>query len=369
MARARRPVNVFGLSFLDVMFCGFGSIILLVMIINATAITHRKEVTRDLRGEVERVQREVFEGERYLAELHASLEATGRASAEAEGAVQGTREAIGAGRAELASVLEATRARTDRLDALQAELKALEASRDAAAAEVAAREAELAARGRKVRRFVGESDRQYLTGLKMGGSRVLILIDASASMLAETVVNVILRRNLSEAERRRSPKWRRALATVEWLVSQLPSATRYQIVAFNTDAWPVLEGTRGRWLDAGDAKQLDLAIAALRDIVPRDGTSLHQAFTGMVGLQPAPDNIFLLTDGLPTQGSGPPLGSKVTGQQRLRHFQRSLGRLPPGVPVNVILFPMEGDPLAASAFWKLAMATRGSFLSPSRDWP
>jgi hypothetical protein len=53
----------------------------------------------------------------------------------------------------------------------------------------------------------------------------------------------------------------------------------------------------------------------------------------------------------------------------VRHFQQSLKRLPAGIPVNVILFPMEGDPLAASAFWKLAMATRGSFLSPSRDWP
>jgi hypothetical protein len=30
---------------------------------------------------------------------------------------------------------------------------------------------------------------------------------------------------------------------------------------------------------------------------------------------------------------------------------------------------MEGDPMAASAFWKLAIATRGAFLAPSKDWP
>jgi hypothetical protein len=37
--------------------------------------------------------------------------------------------------------------------------------------------------------------------------------------------------------------------------------------------------------------------------------------------------------------------------------------------VNVILLPMEGDPMAASAFWRLAQLTRGSFLSPAEDWP
>jgi hypothetical protein len=30
---------------------------------------------------------------------------------------------------------------------------------------------------------------------------------------------------------------------------------------------------------------------------------------------------------------------------------------------------MEGDPMAAVSFWKLAVDTRGSFLTPTRDWP
>ena len=50
-------------------------------------------------------------------------------------------------------------------------------------------------------------------------------------------------------------------------------------------------------------------------------------------------------------------------------FEKALGRLPPGVPVNVILLPMEGDPMAPAAYWTLARRTRGSFLSPARDWP
>jgi hypothetical protein len=44
-------------------------------------------------------------------------------------------------------------------------------------------------------------------------------------------------------------------------------------------------------------------------------------------------------------------------------------RLPAGLPVNTILLPMEGDPMAASEFWRLAVDTRGSFMCPSKDWP
>jgi hypothetical protein len=59
----------------------------------------------------------------------------------------------------------------------------------------------------------------------------------------------------------------------------------------------------------------------------------------------------------------------VSGRDRLRLFDRATRALPRGVPVNIFLYPMEGDPMAAPVFWKLAIATRGSFLTPSKDWP
>ena len=103
--------------------------------------------------------------------------------------------------------------------------------------------------------------------------------------------------------------------------------------------------------------------------MPSDGTSLENAVTAMLELSPLPDNIFLITDGLPTQGARPPKGSKVSGRDRLRHFERAANKFPGNIPINVILAPMEGDPMAASELWKLAQATRGSFMSPSKDWP
>ena len=34
-----------------------------------------------------------------------------------------------------------------------------------------------------------------------------------------------------------------------------------------------------------------------------------------------------------------------------------------------LMYPMEGDPLAAPSYWELALRTGGSFMSPSDDWP
>ena len=59
----------------------------------------------------------------------------------------------------------------------------------------------------------------------------------------------------------------------------------------------------------------------------------------------------------------------MSGRERLKLYREAIKELPPGVPVNIILAPMEGDPMAASEFWQLAQTSRGSFLSPSRDWP
>ena len=86
-------------------------------------------------------------------------------------------------------------------------------------------------------------------------------------------------------------------------------------------------------------------------------------------LDPQPDNIFLITDGLPTQGATPSKEYNVTPEQRLKLFQNAMSVVNLSIPINVILFPMEGDPFASPSFWRLAQITGGAFLSPARDWP
>ena len=59
----------------------------------------------------------------------------------------------------------------------------------------------------------------------------------------------------------------------------------------------------------------------------------------------------------------------VTPKQRRKLFREAVEEIPRLMPVNVILFPMEGDPEAASSFWRLALGTGGSYMNPSKDWP
>jgi hypothetical protein len=87
-------------------------------------------------------------------------------------------------------------------------------------------------------------------------------------------------------------------------------------------------------------------------------------------MDPPPDNIFLLTDGLPTQGkNSPSKPEQIKPARRAKFFADAIKELPKRVPVNVLLYPMDGDPAAAGIFWNLARNSRGSFLTPSRDWP
>ena len=59
----RRPVSPFSLSFLDIMFCGFGAVVLLVLIMNHTTVDARNEVFADLRSEVVRMENRGYQFE------------------------------------------------------------------------------------------------------------------------------------------------------------------------------------------------------------------------------------------------------------------------------------------------------------------
>jgi len=228
-------------------------------------------------------------------------------------------------------------------------------------------EMEEVAYGDKVLDTRGDGNNQVLTGLKLGGERILILVDGSASMLADTVVNAVRRRNMDDEQKKQSPKWQWTLLTVEWLVSQLPASSRFQIYVFNTSAKAALTDSEGEWLDAADPLAVEEAIAGLSQYAPGSGTSLINGFGAIADFENRPDNVFLLTDGLPTQGKKPSSKYMVSGGQRRRHFLAAMKEFPRGMPLNTILFPMEGDPEAAALFWQAALDTNGAFIAPSRD--
>ena len=284
--------------------CGFGAIVLFYTILSAQAGVQREERNDDLQAEVDRLEEEVLEGYKNLVVLRNSLESTDEA-VPAEG--------LAARIVEETERLQAAARRGREGHAVEArDHRAPEAGPQVARGRHAAPQrghADPGKPGTRIKGFVGSGDRQYLTGLKVGGQRILILVDVSASMMDESVVNVIRLRNMPEVRRMAAAKWRRTVGTVDWLTSQLPAKREVPGLRVQHDA-------RGRWCRAAraagsrptmptrSAARCASCAAPCRRTAPASRTRSPRSRRS----SPRPDNVILVTDGLPTQGASPPGG-------------------------------------------------------------
>lgn len=362
---ARRSINVISMSFLDAMTCGFGAVILFFMIIAANVDLRHDEELEDVSAEVDRMEIRVIAGRNNLVRLREDLAQEIQDWAALQAVRDEIMEEIRRMEDEAMNLEETDQSRQEAIERLRAELEALEAETERLSeSSITPDEA-----GNRIRSVTGEGNRQYLTGLRMGGRRVLILVDVSTSMLDKTLVNVFRRRNQPIEMQMAAPKWRQLVNTVDWLTAQIEPGTQIQVVAFNETAWSLIEGSEGAWHTVTDGAALDTVVENLRGSAPTGPTSLHAAFQAARILDPPPDNIYLLVDGLPTMGEVMPIRAGVTSKERVNHFDRAIRQLPFGVPINIILFPMEGDPQAVPRYWWLALRTGGSMLAPPEDWP
>lgn len=365
MARKRRPMEVFSMSFLDCMSCGFGAVILFFMIINSQ-VRHDSEAEPDqLSGETTKLEFEILDQRKNLVLAKNTVDRLDDERATAEDQIAQIIALIEKLKKELDKHDSVSLAKIARVEKLQSDIESLEEEKKRLLADEQEKEGE----GERVRSFTGDGDRQYLTGLRVGGDRVLVLIDASASMLDRKIINILRRRNMSDERKLRSLKWRQAVASVDWLSAQFSAESKFQIYSFNTEAKAVLDGSEGVWLEVGDGKQLDEAIRILRRTVPENGTNMKSAYEVISSLNPLPDNVIILVDGLPTMNSPEATRGMVTGAERLKFHYEAIDVVPSGVPVNILLYPMEGDYYASIAYWLLAYQTGGAFMSISKDWP
>ena len=369
---AKREFNPISLAFLDVMSCGFGAVVLIFLILDHSTSIQNNVANPELVAEISLLNEEINEGEANLVRIRNTISDVDYQMVEAQGLARSIQQEIEDFLEELAQLENTTLAREESVEKLKADIENLEEELERL------RAAQDSFSGNFVRPFVGDGNRQYLTGLILGGSRILVLVDTSASMLDNTIVNIIRRRNMSDDRKISSDKWVGVRNIVDWLTTQLPPPSQYQLYTFNEEVEALIPGTEGSWLEVADDVQLNDAVNRLDKLIPKNGTNLENVFQSVAAMNPLPDNIYLITDGLPTLGSrqGSFLNrnnnsnaNTVTGREREELFKNALTQLPSGIPVNVILAPLEGDPMAASLYWKLAVSTGGSYLSPSRDWP
>ena len=362
--RKRRAFEVFTLSFLDCICCGFGAVVLFYTIVQAQA--GAQEILRldQLTGEVRKLEEEVKEGMRNLVVLRNALEKTDEDAAAAK--ARAIRVAAELKKLQQTSVHEGdTIAKREHINKLIADIKSLEEGNK----RLQGGSLDKGPAGDRRHAFRGRGTRSYISALQVKGKRVLILLDTSASMMEDDVVKVIRLRNQPEAARKLAPKWRRAVDMVQWLTAQLPDNSQFQVYGFNVKTRAIMSDTHGKWLDSNDPRAVNNVLSATRNIVPGEGTSLVNALITVRTINPAPDQIILITDGLPTQGSVPPSRKFINVREREKLFDDAAKTVTKDMPIDVVLLPMKGDLLAAHAFWRLARRTGGTYVIPSRDWP
>jgi len=122
----RKRLNVFSLSFLDIITCGLGAIILLFVLVNAKSAARRDTVTSDLRAETNRIEIQVLEGKKDLIQIRNVLEENRAELIKTQGLARRLIETIKEKEIELADSDKDTLATKTHVNRLKADLKSLE---------------------------------------------------------------------------------------------------------------------------------------------------------------------------------------------------------------------------------------------------
>ncbi|MDE0310385.1 MAG: VWA domain-containing protein [Acidiferrobacterales bacterium] len=343
------------LAFLDVMACGLGVAILLFLIVkhNTGAVEDQSSQVESDANQVELLS-QLEEHESQLSrelELARQAESAARNESRRLDELEKKQNQL----AILQSQLESERVRKTRL---QDEIVSIQPRQAADVLENSQ---------------VGEE--KYLLGLEVKGRNIAILIDRSASMTDNLLVDIISRKVRSDTIKKQGPKWKRTVRTAKWLLNRVPEDSNVIVVAFNDQAQILNEG---RWAKGRDSESLQGIVDELAQLVPTGATNLESALRELKSASPFASDLYVITDGLPTQSLSRPVlfsscrnrSNTVSGSCRKAYFHSSLVVVPEsGTVVNVILLPLEGDPEAAPEYWSWAAVTGGTMLVPAENWP
>lgn len=353
IAKRRRDTEVFSLSFLDCICCGFGAVLLIFLLTIARKTDVDKADVDAARDRLRRIQSEMKLTQEELATLAQRLAAIQLELQEVDTKNNQDQVKISDRKRELLLLLQQTGALKDALHTLLGEKKALPTEEVAPPIPIP-----------------NVDRRQYLTGVRLQGEFVVFVVRMSGSMLDDTIDAAAARLADSDEKKREAPKWRRVVEALQWMIASLEPDTHFQILLFNDETTPIIPTRGDEWFSTKDRKTISEILKRLDAIVPQGPANLERAFTRVRFLPRLPDSIVLFTDGLPTSSDSLPMEGDIDEAHRIRFFEIATKQLPPRIPVSTILFPMlTGDPGAPGLYWELANASRGALVSPSRTWP
>lgn len=352
---AKRENEGFNLAFLDVMACGLGAVLMILILVKFQSNT---SVPTE---ENERLEQEVATLEQQAQQLASAIkikdEQIAQASQDSEQIKQNIRD-----------LLLEQQALQQALKDKKAVVANLEDAITATAPKVADDPIELQ----------GSGEENYLLGLKVEGRYIGMLIDTSASMTDEALKDILVRKIRGQQSKQQGPKWQRTKRIAKWLLARLPKTANVTMIAFNKT--PTVLGANP--INVGnDAAAIKRLTSDIDQLVPQHGTNLYLAIEAIKKQMPKLTDLYIVTDGLPTLlpkhatfrkfGDCDPLSGKmvmITGECRHAITDFTLG-IAPRVTTNVVLLPLEGEPSAPAYYWNWTDAFGGLLISPAGNWP
>ena len=215
-----------------------------------------------------------------------------------------------------------------------------------------------------------EFQKGYLSGCNVEGNKVVFLLDSSASMLHRKLGEIFRLSVSDDSIKKNSQKWKQALSISDWFLEKLPISSQFKFITFNEEPYEL--GTNSKWIYKSESAALKDIKNSLLKIVPEKGTNLMRPFELI--LDDGVDSVYVVTDGLPTQGKGRRCENDnlISGECRRLIFFDSINLLKKNnnrIKINFILLPIEGDIMAPYFLSDIAKSSNGCFIAPPRDWP
>lgn len=353
MSRKRKDIEIFSLSFLDCICCGFGAVLLLFVLTASKKAEELDDLQSQIMEVIGEMENDIALKEQELKDLKLTL-------------AHETKRRKDSG----ARLDETKKRHTELEDNFKLLLAQLAAIEEALGKLIDDKE-NMPTQEEKAPIPIPNPDRrQYLTGFDILGNQVLFLVEASGGMTADTILEATDFADKPERERREAPKWKRVKLGLRWLIANLKEGSNYKIIFFNDELHPLEVGFGRDWFDPMDNNLTVDVLNAIDDITPEGGANLEKAFRVVNELPIEPDRLVLICDGLPTLAdSFTPGGSQVMYDDRVQMFRVAQNALNLSLPVNTIMYPLMPDPGSAVHFWRLSNATDGSMITPSEGWP
>lgn len=344
----KRKTESTTLAFLDIISCGLGAVILIFLIIKHN-VDIGSEQTEDLQSQLASLIEQT-------KDLSVEMEGLRQQNSDAEQAGKSMEDQLVDAEGKLVSLSRQNASKKEQNKIVEGKIEEIEVSTPVDQIDL---------------QGVGQAN--YIIGMKVEGQRIAILIDHSTSMTYPTLEQAILSKFDTKAQRRNAPKWQQTIRIVKWLMVRIPTQSQFAFIGFNDKSGMISPGTS--WSSAANQGDLGNTVQNISSISPSGGTNLEVGVRLALNMHPKPTNIYIVTDGLPTQGSARCAKKRsITPKCREKLLSNISSYLkntfPKGkVPINVILLPMTGDPSAQAHYWGWATATKGMVLSPSEKWP